>query len=409
MVFLVGVAAGEVPHLPDAHQVDRRARACCPTRCAATSATSRRWPEYAPPTSRRSPRSAKTHELQEEPRLGYVALTRARHELVVSSYCWSPTRKGRSGPSPYQVTVKEALEEWGRSPSSGWTGRQGRGQPAHRAGRAPPVARPGTPRSLARRQEAAVRVNAEIARLAAAGGDEPLPLDESGLSDDEAARVAEWDDEMHRLLVGAAGPRPGGRGAAAVEPVRDLGGAAARRPRDAGARPGPADAAQAVTGGPVRHPVPRLGRGPVRPAAAVGLDEVPGRGDAEIDDDTDLQHLGERFNAGAFAERTPYAIEPPFALVLGGQVVRGRIDAVYETERGFLVVDWKTNREQTADPLQLAIYRVAWAELQGVPWSRWRRRSTTCAPATWCSTTTCPAATSSSASSPLVERSLVRR
>ena len=30
-------------------------------------------------------------------------------------------------------------------------------------------------------------------------------------------------------------------------------------------------------------------------------------------------------------------------------------------------MDWKTNREQTADPLQLAIYRVAWAELQGVP------------------------------------------
>jgi DNA helicase-2/ATP-dependent DNA helicase PcrA len=99
----------------------------------------------------------------------------------------------------------------------------------------------------------------------------------------------------------------------------------------------------------------------------VGLDEVPGRGDAEIDDDTDLQQLIERFNAGPFADRTPFAIEPPFALVLGGQVIRGRIDAVYETERGFLVVDWKTNRQQTADPLQLAIYRVAWAELQDVP------------------------------------------
>jgi DNA helicase II / ATP-dependent DNA helicase PcrA len=30
-------------------------------------------------------------------------------------------------------------------------------------------------------------------------------------------------------------------------------------------------------------------------------------------------------------------------------------------------VDWKTNRAQTADPLQLAVYRVAWAELKGVP------------------------------------------
>jgi DNA helicase-2/ATP-dependent DNA helicase PcrA len=65
-------------------------------------------------------------------------------------------------------------------------------------------------------------------------------------------------------------------------------------------------------------------------------------------------------------------VEPPFALVLGGQVVRGRIDAVYSEGEDFLVVDWKTNRAQTADPLQLAVYRVAWAELQGVPVERVR-------------------------------------
>jgi DNA helicase-2/ATP-dependent DNA helicase PcrA len=33
----------------------------------------------------------------------------------------------------------------------------------------------------------------------------------------------------------------------------------------------------------------------------------------------------------------------------------------------FRVVDWKTNRAETADPLQLAIYRLAWAEANGVP------------------------------------------
>ena len=63
----------------------------------------------------------------------------------------------------------------------------------------------------------------------------------------------------------------------------------------------------------------------------------------------------------------PYAVEAPFALVLAGQVVRGRIDAVYEEGGGFLVVDWKTSVRQTADPLQLALYRLAWAELRGVP------------------------------------------
>jgi DNA helicase-2/ATP-dependent DNA helicase PcrA len=104
----------------------------------------------------------------------------------------------------------------------------------------------------------------------------------------------------------------------------------------------------------------------------VDPDDLPGRADAEIDDDTDLQQLIERFTEGPFAERTPVAVEPPFALVLGGQVVRGRIDAVYADGDGYLVVDWKTNRQQNADPLQLALYRVAWAELSGVPAERVR-------------------------------------
>jgi DNA helicase-2/ATP-dependent DNA helicase PcrA len=59
-------------------------------------------------------------------------------------------------------------------------------------------------------------------------------------------------------------------------------------------------------------------------------------------------------------------------------VVRGRIDAVYaEPESaggGFLVVDWKTNRTPDSDPWQLALYRLAWAELTGVPLERVRAR-----------------------------------
>ena len=105
-------------------------------------------------------------------------------------------------------------------------------------------------------------------------------------------------------------------------------------------------------------------------------DELPGRGDAGIDDAADLQELIEKFEAGPFADRVPHAVEAPFALVLDGQVVRGRIDAVYaEPESsggGFLVVDWKTNRTPDADPWQLALYRLAWAELSGTPIERVR-------------------------------------
>jgi DNA helicase-2/ATP-dependent DNA helicase PcrA len=95
-------------------------------------------------------------------------------------------------------------------------------------------------------------------------------------------------------------------------------------------------------------------------------EELPGRGDIDISGDDDLAELIEAFRAGPFGERTPLHVEAAFSLVLGGQVVRGRIDAVYETPTGFLVVDWKTNERQDADPLQLAVYRLAWAELMGV-------------------------------------------
>jgi DNA helicase-2/ATP-dependent DNA helicase PcrA len=97
-------------------------------------------------------------------------------------------------------------------------------------------------------------------------------------------------------------------------------------------------------------------------------DELPGAADADIADKPDLEALQRSFERSAYADRVPYALEAPFQLMLAGHVIRGRIDAVYETgDGGFEVVDWKTNRAQGADPLQLAIYRLAWAELHGLP------------------------------------------
>jgi DNA helicase-2/ATP-dependent DNA helicase PcrA len=102
-------------------------------------------------------------------------------------------------------------------------------------------------------------------------------------------------------------------------------------------------------------------------------DELPGRADVGIDDYAELRSLIESFEAGPFAERAPHRIEAGFSLVLAGQVIRGRIDAVYtEPDGGYLVVDWKTGRQEGADPLQLALYRLAWAELHDVPLERVR-------------------------------------
>ena len=99
-------------------------------------------------------------------------------------------------------------------------------------------------------------------------------------------------------------------------------------------------------------------------------EELPGS-EAEIADERDLEALKDAFERTEYARRTPYGVETPFQLSIAGRVVRGRIDAVYKEGDGdgatYEILDWKTSTTRTADPLQLAIYRLAWAERQGVP------------------------------------------
>ena len=114
------------------------------------------------------------------------------------------------------------------------------------------------------------------------------------------------------------------------------------------------------------------------PLPFLGPDELPGGEDdePEIADERELTALKEAFARTPYARRTPHRVEAPFQLTLAGRTVRGRIDAVYrepaagtEDGPGYEIIDWKTGRSREADPLQLAIYRLAWAEQHGLPLS----------------------------------------
>ncbi|MEU6983260.1 UvrD-helicase domain-containing protein [Streptomyces sp. NPDC046324] len=108
------------------------------------------------------------------------------------------------------------------------------------------------------------------------------------------------------------------------------------------------------------------------PLPMLGPDELPGgeefAGEPEIADERDLEALKDAFALTPYAHRTPYRVEVPVHLTLAGRIVRGRIDAVYrDPDTGaYEIVDWKTSHLRTADPLQLAIYRLAWAEQHGL-------------------------------------------
>ncbi len=309
---------------------------------------------------------SRDHEAVEELRLGYVAVTRARHLLSVSSH-WRLFRGSPIGPSRYQQAVVEAMAERGLAPDP-WSTEPAvdelaalgpdpaavAGHRAHRRGAASVGSRrPGARRrSHGRGRRSRPRV--------AGGGSRPGTTRSNGCSPRPAPNAPTSSTYPCRR----ASPRPRSPGCATTPRL-----SRATSPGRCRGRPAPA-----ARFGTRFHAwvEARFGQ-----QQLIDPDELPGRADAEIDDADDLAALVAAFEAGPFADRMPHAVEAPFALVLDGQVVRGRIDAVYAEEAdepGFLVVDWKTNRQQNADPLQLALYRLAWAELAGVPGRAGARR-----------------------------------
>jgi DNA helicase-2/ATP-dependent DNA helicase PcrA len=318
----------------------------------------------------------------EERRLAYVALTRAKRLVIASSSWWGPRQKKVRGPSPYLDLLREAALE-GAGEVAVWAERPPDDETNPAFDQVVEVAWPAVPdaTALAARRAAGSAVldalGTDIAALmrehvdlAVAGGSSPL----LGLDADQLATVVGWDDDIALLLE----ERRSERSATRVVPVpsslstSDLVRLAADPDTFARtlARPVPGAPAQAARRGTRFHAWVEAHYG-VQPL--LEPDDLPGAADG-LDDDSDeaLDAMRAAFLASPWASRTPVAIEVPFALVLGGRVVPGRIDAVF-AETGpdgvtrYDVVDWKTSRRQTADPLQLAVYRVAYAELLGVP------------------------------------------
>lgn len=90
--------------------------------------------------------------------------------------------------------------------------------------------------------------------------------------------------------------------------------------------------------------------------------------DESLVDDTALADLIAGYRRTVYASMVPAASETEISVRIGGVVVRGVVDAVYQHPDGtWEIVDWKTTRAQTADPVQLSVYRLGWAQRQGVP------------------------------------------
>ncbi len=319
------------------------------------------------------------HEVAEERRLMYVALTRARRRLLLTGAVWGEGSTPRQ-PSRFLAELAELAElaDLGRPAglaeagplgvSSTWT-------PAPPAGATNPreaLVRSATwPPGPAAPRRAELQRGADLVRAA------QRDADQEGSRSDAAAG---WDREVRLLL------RERDR---AVQPCLDV------------VLPAHLSASRVVAmaadphglANRLRRPMPE----PPNPyarrgsafhawlerrfgaAALVDVDELPGAADDAVADG-ELAALQARFLSSEWAERSPEAVEVAVETPVGGLLVRGRIDAVFGSPGPdgphWDVVDWKTGpppdgAAQAAErAVQLALYRLAWARLQGVPVER---------------------------------------
>ncbi|GAA1352452.1 ATP-dependent DNA helicase [Falsarthrobacter nasiphocae] len=95
--------------------------------------------------------------------------------------------------------------------------------------------------------------------------------------------------------------------------------------------------------------------------------------DSDEAEDLELDRLKENFLASEWAERSADGVEVLIETKISGQRIKGRVDAIFHNADGtWELLDWKTGRVPTGDDLrvkslQLALYRLGWAQLKGVP------------------------------------------
>lgn len=332
----------------------------------------------------------RAHDEREERRLAYVAVTRPRRLLLCSGHWWGEGTKRPRGPSAFLRDLHQAcrdggagqvVDEWATEPApdavnpttevvlrAEW--------PADPLGARRPVLTEAA--ALVRRYLTdGVPTRPAPGGGAVAGPSVPtvdeLAADDPGGDDPEVAR---WRREADLLLAERAeltrqaGPievaLPAALSVTQLVALRRDPAALARSLR----RPLPTEPNPYARRGTAFHTwlEQRFGAGRL-----LDVDELPGAADADAAPDEALAELQERFLASEWADRTPVEVEVPFATVIGGVVVRGRMDAVFGRPGGrFDVVDWKTGRQPSgaaaaAAAVQLAVYRLAWAELARVP------------------------------------------
>jgi len=303
--------------------------------------------------------------MEDERRLLYVALTRAKRLLVLTAAWWyRGSEKTPKGPSPFwreaaehpAVTVVAQAAKPEASPLTAALRAKVRWpQPARRPEELEDPLLPegvGAAVELARRDPDAV-----VRRL-------------------PASEVDAYDAavEAGRHLIDASN----GEALAPPLPPRVLSVTQvltyARCPRDfywTVVRPLPSPPRPAARLGSVVHRL--LERRARSLPDLVDLDGLGGDLPAGVAEPVEVARAKRNFAATRYAQLPPPEAEVGVVLRIGPWAVRGRIDAIFRGDDGIELVDWKTGRRPESNPLgldQLGVYALALRELGQLPGDR---------------------------------------
>ena len=281
----------------------------------------------------------KEHQLREEFRLIYVAITRARESLLLSGSYWKPANSGSRKPSRFMTELAEGIYKF------------------------PDIESAENPLDLSPREkfwplepigelharsvlEAASQVDNASASLERVRQED---LRSSSIHQEIDLLLKEQDDRIQRLSQVELPVRiPASK---FKEFITDLPAQAARY-----LRPVPVQPYRATKAGTAFHSW-------VEDFIISEVDDAP----------KDIQQLTEIFKDSRFSNQSPADVEIEINLTRGTNTFVCKLDAVFESGNRSEIVDWKTGaapKDKATEQqmiLQLALYRFAYSQLRQIP------------------------------------------
>ncbi len=297
----------------------------------------------------------KCRDLQEleERRLMYVALTRAKTQLVATGHWWGPSQKKVQGPSIFLKELKEVLDN-GHGEFLVWHLDVAKKNPNSEHNLTFDWPKPlNAQKRLSRKTLANLVLN-------------PIEVDESKLSLEQLQVLKEFDQEIDLLISNLQDESQRVRKVRIPEYLNVTKSIKLIRNSKEFAenliRPMP------------QKPIDQSRRGTQfhywvekyfsKPALFDALD-IEGSADQSYIDDQTLEEMKNAFMNSKWAKLEPMELEWPFEISIEGRSMRGRIDAVFKDGEHILLIDWKTGLVDKSDNLQLGWYRHAWWKHHG--------------------------------------------